>query len=130
MCRDVSDARGNARARRLAPDRIAACQARRTRCGPCHARQTKRPAHQSDRPTARPLRCCLMNQGALCSRFQEVPNVGVKYPVHLSYFDRRRKCVQRIMRSSPGSEPVGEADEVAFVDGSLSTMTVAPWTIL
>src|SRR3984957_15668905 len=33
------------------------------------------------------------------------------------YFDRRRKCVQRIVRSSSGSEPVGEADEVAFVDG-------------
>src|SRR5262245_1175382 len=49
-----ADARGNARARRLAPDRIAACQARRTRRRPCHARQT-RTAYQSDRPTARPL---------------------------------------------------------------------------
>src|SRR6478609_2347993 len=57
------------------------------------------------------------NQPILANSPKEVPNVGVKYPVHLSYFDRRRKCVQRIMRSSSGSEPVGEADEVAFVDG-------------
>src|SRR5499426_4404237 len=76
-----ADARGNARARRLAPDRIAACQARRTRRRPCHARQTKRPAYQSDRPTARPLRSYLMNQGALCSTFQEGLNIKIKDPV-------------------------------------------------
>jgi hypothetical protein len=35
-----ADAGGDARARRLAPDRVAACKARRTRRRPCHARQT------------------------------------------------------------------------------------------
>src|ERR1700738_3535745 len=33
-----------------------------------------------------------------------------------SLSDRCRKCVQRIMRSSSGSEPIREADEVAFVE--------------
>src|SRR5215510_13677739 len=74
------------RARCLAPDRIAACQARRTRRRPCHARQTKRPAHQSDRPTTRPLRSYLMNQGVLCSTFQVGPQIKVEDPrLPLSY---------------------------------------------
>src|SRR5208282_1702599 len=32
------------------------------------------------------------------------------------YFDRRRQRVQRIVRPSPGSEPVRETAEVAFID--------------
>src|SRR5215813_3998220 len=100
-----ADARGNARARRLAPDRIAACQARRTRRRPCHARQTKRPAYQSDRPTARPLRSYLMNQGALCSTFQEPGNIGVQNVVHLSAVDPDMERVQRIVLAAARAEP-------------------------
>src|SRR6202022_2576096 len=47
----------------------------------CHARQTKRPAHQSDRPTARPLQSYLMNQGALCSTLQKFFEVKVNHDV-------------------------------------------------
>jgi len=56
-------------------------------------------------------------QPVLADRPEEVLDVGVKYPVHLSGRDRHRQSLQRIMRPSSGSEPVGEADEVAFVDG-------------
>jgi hypothetical protein len=37
---------------------------------------------------------------------KKVLDVGVKYPVHLPYFDRRRKCIQRIVRSSSRPKPV------------------------
>src|SRR5271166_2769039 len=56
------------------------------------------------------------NQPILADRPEEVLDVGVKYPVHFPYFDRRRQRVQRIVRPSPGSEPVRETAEVAFVD--------------
>ena len=46
------------------------------------------------------------NQPTLADRPEEVLDVGVKYPVHFPYFDRRRQRVQRIVRPSPGSEPV------------------------
>jgi hypothetical protein len=55
-------------------------------------------------------------QSILADRPEEVLDVGVEYPVHFSYFDRRRKCVQRIMRPSSRSKPVRKAHEVAFVD--------------
>ena len=58
---------------------VCRCQARRTRRRPCHVRQTKRPAYQSDRPTARPLRSYLMNQGALCSTFQAIHDVNLQW---------------------------------------------------
>ena len=57
------------------------------------------------------------NQPTLADRPEEVLDVGVKYPVHFPYFDRRRQRVQRIVRPSPRSEPVRETAEVAFIDG-------------
>src|SRR6202050_949936 len=56
------------------------------------------------------------NQPTLADRPEEVLDVGVKYPVHFPYFDRRRQRVQRIMRSSPRSHAVRETAEVAFID--------------
>ena len=58
------------RRRCLRPGRSGAC---RRAC-----RATKRLAHQSDRPTARPLRSYLMNQGALCSTFRQLLDVDIR----------------------------------------------------
>jgi hypothetical protein len=58
------------RRRCLRPGRSGAC---RRAC-----RATKRPAHQSDRPTARALRSYLMNQGALCSTFRQLLDVDIR----------------------------------------------------
>ena len=65
-----SHARSDTCARRVPPDRVAACQARRTRRRTRHARQAKRPAHQNHRPTARVLRNTSINQGALWWSFR------------------------------------------------------------
>jgi hypothetical protein len=48
---------------------------------------------------------------------QEVPDVGVKYVVHLPTGDRDRQSIQRIVRSSSRSEPIREPEEILFVDG-------------
>ena len=57
------------------------------------------------------------NQPFLADRSEEVPDVGVNDPVHLPLVDCHAQGVQRIVRSSSGPKPVGEAAEVAFVDG-------------
>ena len=44
-----------------------------------------------------------MNQGALCSKFQEPGNIGVQNVVHLSSVDPDMERVQRIVLSrGPG----------------------------
>jgi hypothetical protein len=48
---------------------------------------------------------------------EEPGDVGVQYPVHRPVLNPGRERVQRIVLSPPGSEPVGEAEEVRFVDG-------------
>jgi hypothetical protein len=48
---------------------------------------------------------------------EEVPDVGVKYVVHLPTGDRHRQGVQRIVRPSSRSEPIREPEEILFVDG-------------
>ena len=58
-------ARGNPQARRLAPNRVAACQARRARSRARHEWQEKGNPDQGDNPAIRTLRSNLMNQGAL-----------------------------------------------------------------
>ncbi|MGY3621758.1 site-specific DNA recombinase [Bradyrhizobium sp. USDA 10063] len=58
-----------------------------------------------------------LDQPVLVHTSEKVLHVGVKYPVHLPRGDRYRQGVQPIMWASTGSKPVGEADEVAFVDG-------------
>ena len=55
-------ARGHPPARRLAPDRVATCQARSADRRPRPPRPAKRPLHQSTRTTARSLRTPRMNQ--------------------------------------------------------------------
>ncbi|GFM31475.1 uncharacterized protein PY1_contig-18-13 [Novosphingobium sp. PY1] len=57
------------------------------------------------------------NQPFLADSPKEILDIGVNNPVHLPLVDRYTQRVQRIMRSSSGPEPVGEATEVAFVDG-------------
>lgn len=47
---------------------------------------------------------------------EETPDVGVQYPVHRLVLDADCERVQRIVLSPSGSEPVGEAEEVRFVD--------------
>src|SRR5207248_3072110 len=98
-----------------APDRIAACQARRTRRHPCHARQTKRPAHQSDRPTVRPLRSYLMNQGALCSTFQIALDVNIEHPVEPPA--SLSGLLEGVDRRSAGAVSIGVILEDGFQDG-------------
>ena len=58
-------ARGHPRARRVAPDRVAACQARRVRSRPRHSRPAKRTPHQGDSPSGQTLRGSFMSQGAV-----------------------------------------------------------------
>jgi len=57
------------------------------------------------------------DQPVLVHTSEKVLHVGIKYPVHLPRGDCYRQGVQPIMWASTGSKPVGEADEVAFVDG-------------
>src|SRR5215471_8727508 len=46
------------------------------------------------------------DQPILADAAKEVPDVGVKYVVHLPTGDRHRQSIQRIVRPSSGSEPV------------------------
>jgi hypothetical protein len=48
---------------------------------------------------------------------KEVPDVGVKYMVHLPAGDRHRQGVQRIVRPSSRSEPVREPEEISTTHG-------------
>jgi hypothetical protein len=57
-----------------------------------------------------------MNQGVLCSGFQEPGNVGVQYPVHPHVADPDGERVQCIMRTASGPEPVREPEEICLVD--------------
>src|SRR5580693_5479309 len=57
------------------------------------------------------------DQPILADSPEEILDVGVKYPVHFPYLDRRRQRVQRIVRPSPGSKPIRKTTEVAFIDG-------------
>ena len=51
--------------RRVAPDGVAACQARRTRRRACPSREEKRPANQGDRPPSHAVWTLLISQGAV-----------------------------------------------------------------
>ena len=68
-------------------------------------RSKQRPAHQSDRPTTRPLRCYLMNQGALCSTFQDALDIRIENVVHLLARDPDDERVQRIVLAAFGRNP-------------------------
>src|SRR5580693_5814778 len=57
------------------------------------------------------------DQPILADSPEEILDVGVKYPVHFPYLDRRRQRVQHIVRPSPGSKPIRKTTEVAFIDG-------------
>src|ERR1035441_8483874 len=46
---------------------------------------------------------------------EEVADISVEYPVHFPLGDPDRERVQRIMRATPGPEPVGEAEKVLLV---------------
>jgi len=48
---------------------------------------------------------------------KEVPDIGVKNPVHFPVVDPHHQGVQRIMRPPSRSEPVRKPEEVLLVDG-------------
>ena len=47
---------------------------------------------------------------------EEPSDVGIEHPVHAPLHQADRKSVERIVRTALRSEPVGEAEEVGFVD--------------
>ena len=47
---------------------------------------------------------------------EERSDVGVQYPIDPLLPDSIRQCVQRIVLSAPGSEPIAEAQELRLVD--------------
>jgi hypothetical protein len=55
-------------------------------------------------------------QPGLIKRGEEVADISVEYPVHLSLRDPDRERIQRIVRAAPGSEPV-QAEKILLVDG-------------
>ena len=50
------------------------------------------------------------------NRIEKAANVNIEHPVHFSRKQSRVERVQRLMLASPGSEPVGEPEEIRFVD--------------
>src|SRR5208337_4405621 len=46
---------------------------------------------------------------------EEVADISVEYPVHFPLGDPDRERIQRIMRATPGPEPIGEAEKVLLV---------------
>jgi hypothetical protein len=56
------------------------------------------------------------NHPFLVNLVEEAPNVGIENPVHRGIADRHRQCVQRVVLSASGPEPVREAEEVFLID--------------
>ena len=52
----------------------------------------------------------------LVKGIEERTDVGVEHPVHLLRHDPDRQRIQRLVRTAPLSESVGEAEEVRSVD--------------
>src|ERR1035437_3029703 len=48
---------------------------------------------------------------------KEVADISVEYPVHLPLRDPDRQRIQRIVRATPGPEPVGQTEKVLLVYG-------------
>jgi hypothetical protein len=66
----------------------------------------------------------------LAHRIEELLDVGVEYPVHLSGCYSHHQRVHRVMRAAPRSEPIAEAEEIFLVRSAFSAVVVARWTIL
>ena len=58
------------------------------------------------------------HQPLVADVIEESLDVGVQYPVHRPVLDARRERVQRVVLSPARPEPVGEAEEVRFVDST------------
>jgi hypothetical protein len=56
------------------------------------------------------------NHPPMVDGVKETTDVCVEHPVHLLPDESRRQRVQRIVRAAPGSEAVGESQEVTLVD--------------
>ena len=55
-------------------------------------------------------------QEPIVSNFiEKTPDVGVENPIHFPPHDPYPERIQRIMLTSPGSEPIGEPQKVLFV---------------
>ena len=57
------------------------------------------------------------HQPLVADVIEESLDVGVQYPVHRPVLDASRERVQRVVLSPSRAEPIGEAEEVRFVDG-------------
>src|ERR1700756_3666301 len=47
---------------------------------------------------------------------EELAEIRVEHPVHMPRLDRSRERIQRIMRRTPRSKPIREAEKVRLVD--------------
>src|SRR5258708_17291650 len=57
-----------------------------------------------------------MNQGVLCSGFQEPGNIGVQNVVHLPAVDPDMERIQRIVLAAARAESIAEPEEFLLVD--------------
>jgi len=57
-----------------------------------------------------------MNQGAVWNTIQERANVRIYDPVHRSALDSNCERIQRIVLSTPWSEPVRKPEKILFID--------------
>jgi hypothetical protein len=71
---------------------------------------------ESDNPRIRNPVLNKTNQPPVVNGVEEPTNVCIEHPVHLLPLESDGKRIQRIMLTSLGPKPVGEADEVDLVD--------------
>jgi hypothetical protein len=64
-----------------------------------------------------PTRCLdKTDQPLVVARIEEPGNIGVQYPVHSRVADPDRECVQCIMWTAFGPEPIREPEEIFLID--------------
>jgi hypothetical protein len=69
------------------------------------------------------------DQPVVADRVEERPEVGVEDPVDPLPGDPGGERVQRVVLTTPGPEPVAEAEELRLIDRG-ENATTAVWTIL
>jgi hypothetical protein len=57
-------------------------------------------------------------QPAVIKTGEEVADIRVEHPVHLLAFDTYRERIERVMRTTPWPETIGEPSEVRLVDSA------------
>src|SRR5438128_3297002 len=72
-----------------------------------------------DEPHDAPVRHMVLDelhQPLVLQRIEEAANVGIEHPVHFLRHDADRERIKRLMRAATRPEPIGETEEVLFVD--------------